>query len=66
MMHEIVKWGYPHLPLCCGKNIIICTWIKMTCNYLLDLRKDIKVKNLPKMTPIFFSGQIKCLIDPPV
>ena len=59
-MNEIVGWGYPHLALYCGKYII-CTWIKMTCNYLLDLRKDIKLKNLPKMTPISFSGQIKCI-----
>lgn len=40
-MHEIVSWGYPHLLLYCGK-FIICTWAKMTFNYLLDLRNDIK------------------------
>lgn len=34
----------------------------MTCSYLFDLRKDSKVKNLPQMTPISCSGQIKCLI----
>lgn len=64
-MHEIVGWGFPHLPLCCGK-FIICTWPKMTCNYMMDLRKDIKVRKSPKITPISFSGKIKHLFGPPV
>lgn len=38
----------------------------MTCNYMLDLRKGIKVRNSPKITPISFSGKIKRLFGPPV
>lgn len=50
---------YPHLPLKC-KLFIICTWTKMTCKYLLDLRKDIiiMVGNSAKISPIYFCGEI--------
>lgn len=50
---------YPHLPLKC-KIFIICTWTKMTCKYLLDLRKDIiiMVGNSAKISPIYFCGEI--------
>lgn len=62
-MHEIVGWGTP-IYRCVSNNNIICTWIKITGNYLLDLRKDIQDRNVPKITTIYFSGQIKHLIDP--
>lgn len=37
---------------------------KMTCKYLLELSKDIKVRNSPKITPKSSSGQIKRQINP--
>lgn len=56
-MHNVLD--YPHLPLKC-KIFIICTWTKMTCKYLLDLRKDIiiMVGNSAKISPIYFCGEI--------
>lgn len=64
-MDEIVCWGTPIYRCVAKKKIyIIGAWIKITGNCLLDLRKDIKVRNLPKITPISFSWQIKRLIDP--
>lgn len=63
-MDEIVCWGTPIYRCVAKKKNIIGAWIKITGNCLLDLRKDIKVRNLPKITPISFSGQIKRLIDP--
>lgn len=45
--------GLPPLPLRCGK-FIICTWVKMTYNYLFNLRNDTKKKIHLKYHPYLF------------
>lgn len=62
LMHHLWDRGTPFTAVLQEKYKL--RLFKMTCKYLLELSKDIKVRNSPKITPKSSSGQIKHQINP--